>query len=180
VGTYVCEKRGTIHTLDVPTLRTLQLVLATQEATHPSETLTWQERRGYLGQEGPHGTGEMGVEAQALCSIKVRNVKDFLPGTISPLSVRETPQTDRQTDTHHTHGFLLSPDLPVFKFQSHTSILALFLPTGPLDQQGGRSLPGDKRTEWVKGRQVLRQEETPDSQMPPVPSPKSRLQDGER
>ena len=119
-----------------------------------------------------------GVEAQALCSIKVRNVKDFLPGTISPYPRRSGRH---HTHTHtHTHGFLLSPDLPVSKFQSHKSILALFFPTGPLDQQGGRSLPGDKRTEWVKGRQVLRQEETPDSQMPPVPSPKSRLQDGER
>ena len=145
MGTYVCEKRGTIHTLHIPTLRTLQLVLATQEATHSSETLKWQERRGYLGQEGPHGTGGRGVEAQALCSIKVRNVKDSLPGTISPY-----PRWSGRHHTHthtHTHTHLLSPDLPVSKFQSHKSILALFLPTSPLDQQGSRSLPGDKHIE---------------------------------
>ena len=45
---------------------------------------------------------------------------------------------DGQGDTH-TQGFLLSPDLSVFQFQSHKPILVLYLfPTSPLDQQGSR------------------------------------------
>lgn len=85
MGTYVCEKTETIHTLNPPALVTLWLVLATEEAIHPSEALKWPE-------EGISGAGrttwdrrERSVETQALDSIKVRNVNDFQPGTSPPI-----------------------------------------------------------------------------------------------
>lgn len=66
MGTYVCEKRGTIHTLVPSALGNLWLVLATQEATHPSEILMWPKERipGAGGTTWDRKEGS--VEAQAL------------------------------------------------------------------------------------------------------------------
>lgn len=76
------------------------------------------------------GQREGSVEAQTVCSIRVRNVNDCLPGTSPPYP---------RWSGRHTQRFLLSPDLSVFQCHSHKPILALYLfPTSPLDQQGSR------------------------------------------
>lgn len=84
MGTYVCEKTETIRTWALPAPVTLWLVLATEEAIHPSEMLKWPEE-GMPGAGGTTGDRREGsVEAQAICSIKVRNVNDFQQGQFPP------------------------------------------------------------------------------------------------
>lgn len=141
MGTYVCGNRGVRHTLGAPTLITLWLVLATQEATHPSETLKWQEiggrgaeGRGILGAGGTTGHRKEGsVEAQALCSMEKRNLNDFQPGT-SPLPSR--PILDGQGGKPTDFSLLQMCTSPNFRGTSKCLALSLSpKPPGSAGQQ---------------------------------------------